>query len=35
MSITQKIVLLHGGTIEAESRPREGTTFTVRIPDER
>ncbi|MDQ6422044.1 HAMP domain-containing sensor histidine kinase [Paenibacillus sp. LHD-117] len=34
LSIVQKIVHLHGGTIEAESRPGEGTTFAVRIPDE-
>ncbi|MFF2484006.1 sensor histidine kinase [Paenibacillus sp. NPDC058071] len=33
LAIVQKIVYLHGGTIEAESRMGVGTTFCVRIPD--
>jgi signal transduction histidine kinase len=32
LAVTQQIVAAHGGTIEVESRPREGTTFTVRLP---
>ncbi|MFD0590903.1 sensor histidine kinase [Paenibacillus sp. GCM10027627] len=32
LSIVQKIVHLHGGTIEAESREGVGTLFRVRIP---
>ncbi|MFC3768192.1 sensor histidine kinase [Paenibacillus sp. GCM10012303] len=32
LSIALKIVQLHGGTIEAHSRPGEGTTFVVRLP---
>lgn len=34
LSIAQKIVHLHGGTIEADSREATGTTFTVRLPVE-
>jgi signal transduction histidine kinase len=26
------IVEAHGGTLVVESRPREGTTFTIRLP---
>ena len=32
LAITQQLVHLHGGTIEVESRPGEGTTFTARFP---
>ncbi|MBB6730279.1 two-component sensor histidine kinase [Cohnella sp. CBP 2801] len=32
LSIVKKIVDLHGGAIDVESRPVEGTTFTVRLP---
>ncbi len=32
LALTQELVRLHGGTIEVESRPGEGTRFTVRIP---
>ncbi|MEF3313004.1 ATP-binding protein [Paenibacillus sp. GYB004] len=32
LSIALKIVQLHGGAIEAHSRPGEGTTFVVRLP---
>ena len=32
LSIVQKIVAMHHGTIELESRPGAGTTFTVRLP---
>jgi len=31
LSIVRKIVLAHGGSIEVESAPGEGTTFTIRI----
>lgn len=34
LSIVQKIVHLHGGTIEADSLEGAGTTFTVRLPVE-
>ena len=32
MSITKSIVEQHGGTIRVQSREREGTAFTVRLP---
>lgn len=35
LSIVKHIVQLHGGTIQVESRPGEGSTFIIRIPFER
>jgi two-component system, NtrC family, sensor histidine kinase HydH len=32
LAITKNIIESHGGGIEVESRPREGTTFTIRLP---
>ena len=32
LSITKKIMLLHGGDITVESREREGSTFTIHLP---
>jgi len=32
LSITMQAVQQHGGTVEVESRPGEGATFTVRLP---
>ncbi len=32
LSIVRKVVELYSGTIEVESKPDEGTTFTVRLP---
>lgn len=32
LAITRNAVLLHRGSIKAESREGEGTTFTVKIP---
>jgi PAS domain S-box-containing protein len=30
--VVQEIVKAHGGTVDATSRPAEGTTFTIRLP---
>jgi signal transduction histidine kinase len=32
LAVTHQIVTAHGGTLDAESRPREGTTMIVRLP---
>jgi two-component system, NtrC family, sensor histidine kinase AtoS len=32
LAITQRIIAAHGGEIEVESNPEEGTTFTVELP---
>ncbi|MBE9533766.1 MAG: hypothetical protein IMF03_02105, partial [Proteobacteria bacterium] len=32
LAITQKIVHEHGGTIEVESAPNEGSCFTIILP---
>lgn len=32
LSITREFVQMHGGTIAVESRPGQGTTFTIRLP---
>lgn len=32
LNLARKLVEMHGGAIEVESRVREGTTFTVRLP---
>jgi signal transduction histidine kinase len=32
LSITKEFVKLHGGTIDVESEPREGATFTIHLP---
>jgi two-component system sensor histidine kinase CiaH len=32
LAIAQELVAAHGGTIEAESTPGEGSTFTVKLP---
>jgi two-component system phosphate regulon sensor histidine kinase PhoR len=34
LSIAQKIIAMHKGTIQVESRPGEGATFTVELPGE-
>lgn len=32
LALVQELVRLHGGTVEAASRPGEGATFTVKLP---
>ena len=32
LALIQELVKLHGGTVHVESRPREGSTFTVSLP---
>jgi signal transduction histidine kinase len=32
LAVTHQIVTAHGGTLDAESRPREGTTMIVGLP---
>ena len=32
LALTKRLVDMHGGTIDVESRPHAGTTFTVRMP---
>ncbi|HZO13422.1 MAG TPA: HAMP domain-containing sensor histidine kinase, partial [Polyangiaceae bacterium] len=34
LAITRRLVLLHGGAIEARSQPGRGSTFTVAFPDD-
>jgi two-component system, OmpR family, sensor histidine kinase BaeS len=35
LAIARQLVQAHGGTIRAESRPGEGTTFTIELPEAR
>jgi two-component system OmpR family sensor kinase len=35
LAISKSLVELHGGSIEAESVPGEGSTFRMRLPAER
>jgi len=32
LAIAKEFIVSHGGTIQAESKPGQGTTFTVRLP---
>ncbi len=32
LSIVYGVIQLHGGTIEVDSQPGRGTTFTIRLP---
>ncbi|BAL89899.1 putative multi-sensor signal transduction histidine kinase [Actinoplanes missouriensis 431] len=32
LALVKELVLLHGGTVEAQSTPDRGTTFTIRLP---
>jgi signal transduction histidine kinase len=33
LAIAKQLILAHGGTIEVESKPGEGTIFTIELPD--
>jgi signal transduction histidine kinase len=35
LAIARQLVRAHGGSIEAESRPGEGTTFTIHLPQDK
>ena len=32
LTITRQVIKQHGGTLEVDSTPGQGTTFTIRIP---